>query len=145
MEHGLLDPDEEVDSLDLERAKRLRDALRTLAEHNAGEGLDPKALTVLDEVADTARLTLRVRPDATILEPRTTGARAAFGRILAIVAAAMADGTWARLKACRSDSCRWLFYDHSRNRSGSWCSMRVCGNREKAKTFRHRHGVTSAT
>jgi predicted RNA-binding Zn ribbon-like protein len=53
---------------------------------------------------------------------------------------AMADGSWYRLKSCRKDSCRWAFYDRSRNRSRSWCSMSVCGNRMKATRFRERRG-----
>jgi len=55
-----------------------------------------------------------------------------------IVYTAMADGTWSRLKACRRDVCRWLFYDRSRNRSAVWCRMAVCGNRTKTKAYRAR-------
>jgi predicted RNA-binding Zn ribbon-like protein len=42
---------------------------------------------------------------------------------VAIVVGAMQDGTWSRLKPCRNHGCRWLFYDHSTNRSGTWCTM----------------------
>jgi len=65
--------------------------------------------------------------------------RVGLGRLLAIVADAMADGTWPRLKACFRESCRWAFYDHARNRTGRWCSMAVCGNRTKAERYRARH------
>jgi predicted RNA-binding Zn ribbon-like protein len=58
--------------------------------------------------------------------------------LFAAVAAAMADGSWSRLKACRRHACRWAFYDHSRNRSGTWCSMAVCGNRVKVADYRRR-------
>ena len=67
-----------------------------------------------------------------------SGVDAGFGAIVAVVLAAMADDTWSRLKACREDSCHWAFYDHSRNRSGQWCVMAVCGNRNKARAFRAR-------
>jgi predicted RNA-binding Zn ribbon-like protein len=73
------------------------------------------------------------------LVPAGEGADAVVAELLAIVHEAMADGTWTRLKACRSETCEWAFYDHSRNRSGTWCSMAVCGNREKARTYRRRH------
>jgi predicted RNA-binding Zn ribbon-like protein len=63
----------------------------------------------------------------------------ALGALLGTVAAAMADGTWSRLKACRADNCHWAFYDHTRNRSGVWCDMAVCGNRAKVRAYRHRH------
>ena len=53
-------------------------------------------------------------------------------------AEAQAEGTWDRLKACPWDTCRWAFYDRSKNRSGRWCRMDVCGNRAKAAAFRAR-------
>lgn len=40
-----------------------------------------------------------------------------------------------RLKCC--DGCGRLFLDQSRNRSRRWCDMRACGNRAKARRFRH--------
>ncbi len=57
---------------------------------------------------------------------------------MAIVVRAMADGSWSRIKACRNDTCRWLFYDQSRNRSGTWCTMAICGSRMKARAYRAR-------
>ena len=36
---------------------------------------------------------------------------------------------------CSDKSCRWLFLDRSKNHSRRWCSMEICGNRSKAKTF----------
>ena len=59
------------------------------------------------------------------------------GELLAIVARAQADGTWQRMKAC--PACGWAFYDRSRNRSRTWCTMSVCGNRAKARSYRARH------
>ena len=56
--------------------------------------------------------------------------------VVAIVLGAMLDGTWSRLKACRN--CCWSFYDYSPNRSATWCSMQLCGNRSKTRTYRTR-------
>ena len=50
----------------------------------------------------------------------------------------MLDGTWVRLKACPGRDCGWVFYDHSRNQSARWCSMKVCGDREKARAYYQR-------
>ena len=58
--------------------------------------------------------------------------------MLAIVAAAQAEGTWERLKSCPATDCRWAFYDKSRNRSAVWCNMAVCGNRAKVRSYRER-------
>jgi predicted RNA-binding Zn ribbon-like protein len=53
----------------------------------------------------------------------------------------MAAGTWDRLKACRQETCRWAFYDNTKNRSGVWCTMEVCGNRAKARSYRERQSA----
>ncbi len=64
------------------------------------------------------------------------GVDAAIAGLLAIVHESMRAGTWARLKVCYADDCIWAFYDHSRNRSATWCRMEECGNREKARAYR---------
>jgi predicted RNA-binding Zn ribbon-like protein len=57
----------------------------------------------------------------------------------------MSDGTWVRMKSCARPACRWAFYDASRNRSGVWCSMATCGNREKGAKYRARRSTGSRT
>ena len=47
-------------------------------------------------------------------------------------------GEWTRLKICPADDCQWAFYDRSRNRSATWCDMKVCGNRHKVREYRER-------
>ena len=72
------------------------------------------------------------------LEPAGHGAERTIAALLAIVYDAMRRGYWPRLKACRKESCRWAYYDRSKNGSGVWCDMAVCGNRMKAKRRRNR-------
>lgn len=50
----------------------------------------------------------------------------------------------ARVKACASETCDWLFLDMSRNRSRRWCDMEVCGNRAKARRFNERQKRASS-
>jgi len=125
---------------DAERLRRLRESLRELLLANNGQPHDGGALDAVR--AEAAAVALQVRFDeggGSALVPAGNGADAVVAELLAIVHESMADGTWARLKACRSDTCEWAFYDRSRNRSGTWCSMAVCGNREKARSYRRRH------
>ena len=125
---------------DLHTARALREAIRGLLLENNGVHVSKESAQRLGRAADGARLTLRFDPAGTArLEPAAGGVPGALGRLVAIVAAAMADGTWGRLKACRADRCGWAFYDRARNRSRQWCSMAVCGNRTKARTYRQRH------
>lgn len=139
-DRDLLAADARVKAPELEQALELREALRALLFANAGLELDPEAPAVLDQAAGRAGVRLRFAPDATpTLRPDAAGVDAALGELLAIVAAAMDEGTWSRLKVCMADDCRWAYYDQSRNRSSVWCNMAVCGNRQKVRSFRARH------
>jgi predicted RNA-binding Zn ribbon-like protein len=40
-----------------------------------------------------------------------------------------------RVRQCGDAECGWYFLDTSRNRSRRWCSMKVCGNRNKVRRF----------
>jgi predicted RNA-binding Zn ribbon-like protein len=125
----------------LERARVVREALRTLLLDHNGIAVDMAgASEVLTDGSRRARLELRTDEDGPRLVAAADGLDGALGSLLAIVAAAVADGSWTRLKACRSDTCRWAFYDAARNRSRRWCSMEVCGNRAKARKHRERRG-----
>jgi predicted RNA-binding Zn ribbon-like protein len=124
---------------DLQRAIELREALRAHLLSHHDEPLPDGAVQTLDAASRRARLTVRFTGvNATALAPGAAGVDGALGRLLAIVAIAIADGSWTRLKACPADTCRWAFYDASRNRSAVWCNMRVCGNRAKVRGFRER-------
>lgn len=138
-EHGLAEPGEAFSHKDLARAIAVREALRALLLANNDGDLDPAAPATLTAAADRARLTVAVGDDGRArVEPRAAGIDRVFGRLLGIVARAQAEGTWERLKACPWHTCHVAFYDHSRNRSRTWCSMAVCGNRAKARTYRRR-------
>ena len=133
-ERGLIAPSARVTAADHERALELREALRAMLFAHAGLELDPRAPATVDRAARRARLAVRFGGDgAARMEPEAGGADGAMGRLLAIVAAAIQDGTWERLKVCLADDCQWAYFDKSRNRSAVWCDMRVCGNRAKAR------------
>lgn len=135
-ERSLLEPGTKAGPADLRRAVELREALLT---HHGDHEADPAAIATVDATARRARLGLRFAPDGIArTAPAASGVDGALGGLLAIVAAAQTDGTWERLKACPWSTCKWAFYDHSRNRSGVWCNMAVCGNRAKAQAFRAR-------
>jgi predicted RNA-binding Zn ribbon-like protein len=42
------------------------------------------------------------------------------------------------VRMCGSATCRWLFYDTSKNHTRRWCDMKICGNRMKARRFQKR-------
>ncbi len=129
-----------LDDGDLARLVAVREALRELLlANNSGEKPPRAALAALNEQSTEAAIGLRFSTSGADLVTRCDGVDSAIAQLLAIVHESMRDGTWRRLKACPADDCLWGFYDHSRNRSGTWCVMGECGNRAKARTFRERH------
>jgi len=137
--HGLAADGDAFGATDVARVVAFREGLRTLLLSHHGEDVDAGAIAALEAAGAEAPLVVTFARDGALrLEPALGGVEGAIGRLLAIVAMAEADGTWARMKACPADNCRWAFYDHSRNRSRTWCSMEVCGNRAKARTYRTR-------
>lgn len=124
---------------DLRVALDTREALRSLALANSGVPLDPAAPAALERAARAAHFTVRFAPGGRArLVPAAEGVDGALGRIVAVVHETMAAGSWWRLKGCPRDVCHWIFYDRSRNGSGKWCAMSVCGNRTNTRAYRRR-------
>jgi predicted RNA-binding Zn ribbon-like protein len=115
---------------DDERETGFRQALRALLADKS----DPQAIAALNDAARAARLRVTFGADGAA---RLEG-EGLVASLLAVIARAQADGTWSRMKACAAEDCRWAFYDRSRNRSRTWCSMAECGNRAKARSYRAR-------
>ncbi len=137
---GLAEGEVRATRPDLDRAIALREAFRAiLLSHTDGVPAPAQAYRTLDETAERAELSLRFDDQGgASMQSGAAGVDAALGRLLTIVHEAIAAGSWTRLKACRDHTCEWAFYDHTKNRSGTWCTMQVCGNRAKARTYRER-------
>ena len=139
-EQGLVEDLVEPSEEEVADALAVREAIRELLLENNGIPADSAAASrTLEAASREAHLTVRFENGLPLLVPEGDGARAAIGRIVAAVAELAPTDEWKRLKGCRDETCRVAFYDKSRNRSRAWCSMEVCGNREKARSFRERH------
>jgi hypothetical protein len=117
--------------------------------------LQPADVTVTVAVRTALRQVLLGEPDAAaaltdhqlrLVPDQSGGLRIAArsGRpwldaIVETVAQSTARGDWQRIKLCAASDCHWAFYDTSRSGRGRWCSMEVCGNRHKTRTYRERH------
>ena len=134
---GLVRSTSGLDASDLKLAVALREALRTsLIAHHDGD-VEPAA-PALGRLARDLPLRVVFPAGGPRLEPADGGVRGALEQVLASVSQSVADGSWPRLKVCPADDCSWAFYDTSKNRSRTWCSMQTCGNRAKTRTFRAR-------
>jgi predicted RNA-binding Zn ribbon-like protein len=128
-----------VSAADHRRAIAVREGLRALLRLHNGMPYDPIAIAGFHEAANGLPVATGVdvagRTEPIVAGP---GVDPALGLIVAIVHEARANGTWERLKACPGRHCGWAFYDRSLSRTSTWCSMRVCGGREKARAYRRR-------
>lgn len=138
-ERGLMNRTERISENDLRHAKEVREALRDLLSADAEHALKPASAQTLSRAARGAQLLVQFKPDGSAtFAPVASGVDEAMGKLLAIATLAMVDGSWQRLKICGDDTCRWAFFDYSKNYSRNWCSMASCGNRDKARRFRSR-------
>jgi hypothetical protein len=135
-EQDLLEPGADASDADLAWAAEVLEALRARVFENMGAQPDPTTIATLDAAA--ADVGLAPRFGAEGLVPRAGGVRGAVGQIIAIAFLAELDGSWSRFKECGDPTCRSVFYDRSKNRSGKWCVMAECGNRAKVRAYRER-------
>jgi predicted RNA-binding Zn ribbon-like protein len=107
-----------LDAGDRAETQRVRDALRAIVD---GEEAALPAIELTTACGD-----------------RSVGLSAETAAQAAVASAVVLSiqGKLARVKLCGGEDCRWAFYDTSRNGSRQWCSMEVCGNRQKARTYR---------
>lgn len=137
----------------------LRATVRPWAEHAdaAGPAGEPAAADLtsardlrarLAEIIQSASVApcrvpadLIVAPDGTVgLAPPAAGSWGEWleSAVWAEVLLAQRAGNWPRLKLCREPACASAFYDMSRNNSGVWHDVRVCGNAANLRASRLR-------
>ena len=132
---GVLSETADLTESDLERARDVREAIRSLIEEAPGHRVGS-----LRDLADAHRARLSVADDGTVeLEnAQRDGLGDGLFELLLIIHRAQQEGNWSRLKVCGNPDCQWAFFDRSRNQQGSWCNMAVCGNRLKNRELRAR-------
>lgn len=127
-----------IDCAHLELVRGFRETLRDVLSANNGEGDLGSAWERLRPFLASAHLNLNVNPHGLELRPAHEKDKGPIASLLAVIYEAQVNGTWSRLRACRKESCRWAYYDYTKNGSRAWCSMATCGNRAKAARRRER-------
>jgi len=139
VDRGLLTTGTQLAPEEHTRVLGFRESVRDLAMGNSGSGPDPQVIALFNELAGPTRLVMHLSAEGSAeLVAEGSGLDRALGRLLASIYVAMTDGSWPRLKACSNDSCRWLYFDHSKNHSKKWCTMESCGNVVNARAYRER-------
>lgn len=132
---------EPLTSVEHQRLVSIRETLRALGAANNGHALEVGEREEVSTSLSRVRLRARLAEDGEVALDSLDGDVDRFiARLIGILIETMANGSWSRLKACRMHSCRWLFWDASRNRSGTWCTMAICGTRQKSRAYRARQG-----
>ncbi len=134
-----IDASEKVTREAHRRAIAVREGIRARALANNHRPLRREPGTAMIRAVAQSTLVPAVEDSSTWhLEPAAHGVDGFLAGLVGTLVVAMADGSWSRVKACGNDSCQWLFFDRSRNHSGTWCSMAECGSRLKARAYRAR-------
>jgi predicted RNA-binding Zn ribbon-like protein len=138
-DRGFLADGEAIGAHALDSIKALREVLRDFAAANNHHPLTPAAVDALNDLAERNPMVVRASGEGPPeLVPGARCESPAMARILAAFFSAASDGSWVRLKRCPGLGCPFTFYDASRNRTGTWCSMSVCGNRTKVRKYQQR-------
>ncbi|HWY23094.1 MAG TPA: ABATE domain-containing protein [Candidatus Acidoferrum sp.] len=122
------------------RARNLREALHDILSAVMNKQNAPQmALDRLNANLHDAALHSRLVQREGRLEWRFDEMTSSFNAMLWPIARAGADlltsPDVARVRACSSPTCQWLFIDTSKNHHRRWCSMKQCGNRAKVRRF----------
>ncbi|MGC4848946.1 CGNR zinc finger domain-containing protein [Micromonospora sp. DT15] len=87
----------------------------------------------------TTGATLRLDRDGSVhLDPAGFGVDLLVSLVLGALFEAQLADVGRRIKTCRNPRCRVAFYDRSRNNSGAWHSVRVCGHPTNLRAHRAR-------
>ena len=122
---------------ELARVIAFRDAVHAITVANSQRELAIGAWADIADLIADVTFSLRARGDGLDLVAKSRSATAVFlGELALICRRAQDDGSLRRLKSCVH--CEWTIYDASKNQSGRWCSMNVCGGRHNARTYRQR-------
>jgi predicted RNA-binding Zn ribbon-like protein len=135
--------DEAAASATLDRVRRVRAALREVADAVIDRRpADRRSVaTVNQTLRCRSELELEASPDG-VRVSNTCAADPmsdALAHLAEPIARTLAEGRPDRLHQCANPTCGWVFYDHSTTARRRWCEMSSCGN--KAKAARHRQRI----
>lgn len=119
---------------DVAVAVSLREGLRAVLLGHAGHEVPAVELADLAAALEQVPVRMALTADGPRLVPAGNSPLAqALAPVVDAVRASAQDQSWQRLKTCSRDTCRWAYYDGSRNQSRRWCSMAGCGNYTKMR------------
>ena len=144
VEAGLLPAPARVPRAVVAEARELREAIdRCVQVVVAGAPAPREAVTLIDDwlvhAGPRPQLLLADGRPALGERPPADSPRRALGTIALDAAAMLGESEQReRVRICASETCSARFFDRSPAARRRWCSMRACGNAEKARRHRRR-------
>ncbi|WP_377273424.1 CGNR zinc finger domain-containing protein [Peterkaempfera sp. SMS 1(5)a] len=130
-------PEVELTPHDQEELRYFRDNLRRAVGHSGNDALPP---------AHTAAVAMQFDGHGQVrTEPRGSGWRRVAALAMIEIFQAQQTGIWQRLKTCRNEQCGTAFFDRSRNNSGVWHDVKICGNAANLRAYRARQRAQKAS
>jgi predicted RNA-binding Zn ribbon-like protein len=134
-----LTPDEKADVL--EQAKTFRATMRSLAQHIvSGSGVPKSAVASINkllwpcagfrELVSTGSDTFQQ-----VFVPSADGKDALLASLAVFASDLLCSADLRLIKKCKNPACVLYFYDTTKNHARSWCSMQLCGNRDKVAAY----------
>jgi len=121
------------------RLRWLREAIHRLVTGDPAAGDLAVLNDALAQGGDRAQLVEGPRGYGWAAEEAAFGLAVLRARLARSAADLLVDpARLARVRRCHGEGCGWLFYDESRAGNRRWCSMRTCGNRQKARVHYRR-------
>jgi len=116
----------------------LRPALDLLRERRA---LPAELVERINGLLGEVALRSRLVPEGgshSLVSWLDTGTAGPAGAVAEDFARFVCEGEPERLKHCANPACSLVFYDSGKNNARRWCSMNLCGNRDKVARYRAR-------
>ena len=153
---GLARKKPEAASRAFAQARAFRDALITIIDDIAGTPSSPArgaprpaALTLFEAALRRARsiqsFAWKEGRLGLISQPLSEGLDAPWLALARDAEDLLCSDAALRIRVCAAVGCGWAFLDTSKNGSRRWCSMKICGNREKARKFKSREQGKEST
>ncbi len=136
---GCSSPAPDPSARDHERAVQLREAIyRTVRAFVLLEKPNGKDIDLINTAAGYSLPVPQLGADFEVRWKSAHPVKACLAEIATDAALMVVQVDRQRFKMCSNGSCRMLFLDNSPANRRRWCSMSICGNREKIRSFRQR-------
>lgn len=137
--NGELSPDEKTQILT--QAKIFRTALRRMVEQIVSEHrVLESAVTAINQLLRPCsgyRELARTGPNAftEVFVPSVDRKDALLASLAMFASDLLRTADLSLIKKCKNPACVLYFYDTTKNHARNWCSMQLCGNREKVAAY----------